>query len=327
MTIDQHIAAGIDLGSNTFRLLVAICSAGNLSVLDKKLVTVRLGRGLAENKILHERAMEKGFEVLRIFRKSLDHYQPQSIRVCGTEALRQAKNSHLFLQKAEEILQSKIDIVSGEEEAHLNLAGSLSGHKEPLSGTLLLVDVGGGSTELLFTDQATGQIRVESMSMGVIGLTEKFLAASQPDIAAMDTLLAGTIANALEKLKVPGNHPKINIIGCGGTATSMAALDLSLTSYNESLVHGHIMQRNGMEKLWGKLIVLPVDKRNALPCLGEGRGEILTAGIRIYQVLLRLLQQDKMKVSDTGLLEGILLSSISDISSLDNFPHNFMPKS
>ena len=327
MTIDQHIAAGIDLGSNTFRLLVAICSAGNLSVLDKKLVTVRLGRGLAENKILHERAMEKGFEVLRIFRKSLDHYQPQSIRVCGTEALRQAENSYLFLQNAEEILQSKIDIVSGVEEAHLNLAGALSGYREPLSGTFLLVDVGGGSTELLFTDQATGQTGVESMGLGVIGLTEKFLTAPQPDIAAMDAILADTIGSALEKLKFPGKLSAVNIIGCGGTATSLAALDLNLTSYNESLVHAHILLRNTMEELWSRLIVLPADRRNELPCLGEGRGEILPAGLRIYQMLLKLVQQDRMRVSDTGLLEGILLSSISDISSLDSSQHNFIPKS
>ena len=81
---------------------------------------------------------------------------------------------------------------------------------------------------------------------------------------------------------------------------------------DEALVHGHILQRNDLEELWSKLIVLPADKRNELPCLGEGRGEILTAGLRIYQVLLELMQQDRMKVSDTGLLEGILLSSISE---------------
>jgi exopolyphosphatase/guanosine-5'-triphosphate,3'-diphosphate pyrophosphatase len=327
MTIDQHIAAGIDLGSNTFRLLVAICSAGNLSVLDKKLVTVRLGRGLAENKILHERAMEKGLEVLRIFRKSLDHYQPQSIRVCGTEALRQAANSYLFLRNAEEILQSKIDIISDAEEAHLNLAGALSGYREPLSGTFLLVDVGGGSTELLFADQTTGQTGVESIGLGVIGLTEKFLTASQPNIAAMDAILADTIGSALEKLSFPGKLSAVNIIGCGGTATSLAALDLNLISYNESLVHAHILLRNTMEELWSKLIVLPADRRNELPCLGEGRGEILPAGLRIYQMLLKLIQQDRIRVSDTGLLEGILLSSISDIPSLNCSQHNLMPKS
>ena len=163
MTIDQHIAASIDLGSNTFRLLVASFSAGNLRVLDKKLVTVRLGHGLKKNQVLHDQAMKKGLEVMRIFRETLDQYQPQNIRICGTEALRQAKNSHHFLQKAEDILQNNIDIISGEEEAHLSLSGALAGYREPLSGPFLLVDVGGGSTELLFAEQATGQTRVESI--------------------------------------------------------------------------------------------------------------------------------------------------------------------
>jgi exopolyphosphatase/guanosine-5'-triphosphate,3'-diphosphate pyrophosphatase len=102
------------------------------------------------------------------------------------------------------------------------------------------------------------------------------------------------------------------VIGCGGTATSMAALDLNLTSYNESLVHGHVLQSASIKKLWDKLIALPNHKRNALPCLGEGRGEIMPAGIRIYHVLLQLLEQEEMMVSDTGLLEGILLSSLSN---------------
>ena len=119
----------------------------------------------------------------------------------------------------------------------------------------------------------------------------------------------------------------MDIIGCGGTATSMAALDLNLTSYNEARVHGHILKRNSLEELWNKLIVLPADKRNALPCLGEGRGELLLAGVRIYQVLLKLMGQDRMRVSDTGLLEGILLSSISKTPFLDCSPHNFIPKS
>jgi exopolyphosphatase/guanosine-5'-triphosphate,3'-diphosphate pyrophosphatase len=315
MTIDQHIAAAIDLGSNTFRLLVAIFSAGNLKVLEKKLVSVRLGRSLESN-LLHEPAMEKGLEVLGNFRECLDHYQPQSIRICGTEALRQAENSHLFLQKAEEILHHKIDIVTGEEEAHLCLAGALAGNKESLSGSFLMVDVGGGSTELLFADTLTGHTMVESIDLGVIGLTEKFLSSSQPDIAAMDTVLTETIHNALEKLGILKTPPAANIIGCGGTATSMAALDLNLTSYNESMVHGHILRHNGIEYLWNKLIVIPAGRRNEIPCLGDGRGEILPAGIRIYHILLKLMQQDRIRVSDTGLLEGILLSTISNTPGL-----------
>ena len=326
MTFDQHIAAGIDLGSNTFRLMVAIFSADNLRVLEKKLITVGLGRSLQENN-LHDHAIERGLKVLRIFRKTLDHYQPQNIRICGTEALRQARNRHLFLQKAEKILQYKIDIVTGEEEAHLSLAGALAGQMKPLSCSFLLVDAGGGSTELLFADTVTGQTRVESMGLGVVSLTEKFLAPSQPDIAAMDTILAETVSNALERLKIPKKLPAVKIIGCGGTATSMGALALNLNSYNASLVHGHILQSNGMEDLWSKIIVLPAGRRNELPCMGEGRGEILPAGIRIYQMLLKLMGQDKMRVSDTGLLEGILLSSISGTPYLNCSPHNFIPKS
>ncbi|MFC1843818.1 hypothetical protein ACFLZ5_03430 [Thermodesulfobacteriota bacterium] len=326
MTIDKHIAASIDLGSNTFRLLVAICSAGNLKVLEKKLVTVRLGQDLEEN-LLPEHAMEKGFEVLRNFSESLDLYQPCSVRICGTEALRLADNSQIFLQKAEKILRHKIEIITGEEEALLSLAGTLSGYKRRLSGTFILVDVGGGSTEFILADETTGKTRVESMGLGVIGLTKKFIAQPQPDIAIMDAMLAETISNGLNALQFSPKNPSVNIMGCGGTATSMAALDLNLTSYDESLVQGYILHRNRMEKLWSKLIALPPDKRNELPCLGQGRGEILPAGIRIYLVILQLMQQDRMKVSDTGLLEGILLSALQDNNSMNSPQHNFIPES
>ena len=90
----------------------------------------------------------------------------------------------------------------------------------------------------------------------------------------------------------------------------LAILKEQLTAYNESMVQGHVLQNTAIEKLWNRLITLPPDKRNALPCLGEGRGEILPAGIRIYHLLLKLLRQDRMTVSDSGLLEGILLSSL-----------------
>jgi len=311
MTIHQQVAAGIDLGSNTFRLLVAECTGGNMQVLVKKMATVRLGRGLQESLMLHELSTQKGFEVLHAFREILGQHKPENIRVCGTEALRQARNNHLFLHKAAQILGTKIEILDGAEEASLCLAGVMAGFRESLSSPLLLVDVGGGSTELLFTeDLHTRHIAAESINLGVVSLTEKFLASLTPDIELMDRMLSETIGCALEKLSIMKEHTAVNIIGCGGTATSMAALDLNLAAYNECLVQGHVLQNASIEKLWNKLITLPPDKRNTLPCLGEGRGEILPAGIRIYHMLLKLLQQDRMMISDTGLLEGILLSSL-----------------
>jgi exopolyphosphatase/guanosine-5'-triphosphate,3'-diphosphate pyrophosphatase len=310
MTIHQQIAAGIDLGSNTFRLLLADLSEGGLKVIAKKMATVRLGRGLANNGLLHENSMRKGFEVLSTFQETIVHYQPKKLRICGTEALRQAKNSQLFLRRAEELLQQPIDIISGKEEARLSLAGAMAGYKKPFSSPLLLVDVGGGSTELIFAESPAGKTRVQSVPLGVVRLTEKFLALSQPDLVSLDNQLEKLLHIACEKLGLLQKEQPLLIMGCGGTATSMAALDLNLTAYNASLVHGYELHNTSIEKLWNQLITLPADKRNARPCLGEGRGEILPAGIRIYHLLLKLLQQDRMRVSDTGLLEGILLSSL-----------------
>ncbi len=326
MTIDQIIGAGIDLGSNTFRLLVAARTAEKLEILAKKLVTVRLGFRVAENQFLQTDKAEKGLEVLRDFRKILDHYQPQSIRVCGTEALRQAENSSLFLQEAEKILRNRIDIITGEEEARLSLAGALNSWENSLSGKILLVDAGGGSTEFVLADLSSGQTRAESTDMGVVSLTEKFPEYSPSALAALDKELAGKIGKCLKKLNISKSLSGLNIIGCGGSATSMAALALDLISYSESQVHGHILNTAAMEKLWNRLIALPPAKRNELPCLEEGRGEILPAGIRIYQVLLKLMQQEEMSVSDSGVLEGILLSSFQDFSIANSADPPFSPE-
>jgi exopolyphosphatase/guanosine-5'-triphosphate,3'-diphosphate pyrophosphatase len=312
MTIHQHIAAGIDLGSNTFRLLVADCYTKKLDVQAKKLATVGLGRGLKENGLLQHDAMQTGFAVLHNFRKILDQYQPKAIGVCGTEALRQAQNSRFFLKKAEEILQHPVNIITGEEEARLSLAGALSGQRQFFSFPLLLVDVGGGSTEMVFAGSPAGNMQIASIPLGVVWLTERFIAKTRDNFDSLDNLLSENLNAFLEQLKPLTKNEPVCIIGSGGTATSMAALQLGLSSYNESLVHGHVLQHTAIEKLWDELIALPAVKRNKLPCLEEGRGEILPAGIRIFHILLKLLCQDRMRVSDTGLLEGILLSSITD---------------
>jgi len=309
MTIHQPIVAAIDLGSNTFRMLVVECSGDRFMVLAKRTASVRFSRGLAANGCLGEDAMERGLVVLRTFRKILARYQPQHLRICGTEALRRATNSGVFLRRAEEILQQPVDIINGEEEARLCLTGALAGWHKPLSGPLLLVDVGGGSTELILAEYPAGEVRMTSVGLGVVGLTEKYLGTGPPDVDRLDIHLTVTLSAALENL-TPRQKKGVGLItGCGGTATSMAALDLKLHSYDASLVHGHVLQDTSIHRLWEKLAVLSAGQRNRLPGLGAGRGEILPAGIRIYQVLLQLLQQDRLRVSDTGLLEGILLSS------------------
>jgi len=175
----------------------------------------------------------------------------------------------------------------------------------------LLVDVGGGSTELVFVRSPAAEVRAKSIGFGVVGLTEKFFGVSSPDIDRLDSYLAETLHDVLRnQLNFP-QEMEVLITGCGGTATSMAALTLNQASYDASRVHGHMLSAAAIEKLWYKLAVLSPIQRNALPCLDHGRGEILPAGIRTYHVLLKLLRQESFRVSDTGLLEGIMLSSIN----------------
>jgi len=314
MTIPQQIAAGIDLGSNTFRLLVADCTSETYSVLAKELTTVGLGRGLKESGRLQSDSMQTGLEALRTFRRTMNRFRPDTIRVCGTEALRQAENSLLFLQQAEEILQRPIHILNGEEEAALSLAGALSSQGRQIFTTpLLLVDVGGGSTELVFAESQAGEIRTTSAGLGVVWLTEKYIAEPQNNIDCLDSILVETLETSLGKLQLLQETRSISVIGCGGTATSMAALQQGLLFYDDSLVHGYALENSAIEKIWTRLLALPAEKRNELPCLGGGRGEILPAGVRIFHILLKLLKLDRMQISDTGLLEGIMLSSMERV--------------
>jgi exopolyphosphatase/guanosine-5'-triphosphate,3'-diphosphate pyrophosphatase len=318
------IAAGIDIGSNTFRLLVARMVAGRLTVLVKELAAVRLCHHLAKNGVLDQEAISRALAVLEQFHTILDRRQPQFVRACGTAALRAAANRDAFLGPAQETLGIPIEIITGAEEARLSLAGTLAFMESPALDPVLLVDVGGGSTELAFAETSAGSVSgaklkdpvVASLRLGVVGLTEGFL--QQPrttpeETAAMTGHIREHLTAALREIpSCPKMSPSLLVIGTGGTATCMAALDLDLDRYEPQKIQAHRLTRSGLDRIWQRLAGLSAADRNLLPGLQDGRGEILLAGVRIYQVLLEILDLKQMTVSDAGLLEGILLSRILD---------------
>jgi exopolyphosphatase/guanosine-5'-triphosphate,3'-diphosphate pyrophosphatase len=315
-------AAGIDVGSNSFRLLVAEVEAEKLTPLAKELTTVRLGQYLSTSGSLSTEAMERGLIALKRYNSILGRFQPRYIRACGTAALRTAANSGDFLKRAREILSVPIEIISGEEEAILGLTGAAAFIKAPVCLPQLLVDVGGGSTEFVITapriraqahefDRASA---VASLELGVVALTERFLAPTVPtteEVERMSVHIRTQIAAALQRQSIAGtDQPPLLVVGTGGTATAMAALDLGLTRYDADKVQNHELTRQRLDRLWLRLAALPVLERNRLPGLESGRGEILLAGIKIFQILLEELGGEAMQISDAGLLEGLVLSSI-----------------
>ena len=316
------VAAGIDIGSNTFRLLIARVADGRLTTVVKELATVRLGHNVTTNRMLAPEAIARALPVLQQFKIILDQWQPQHIRVCGTAALRMAGNSDEFLLLARKTLGVEIEIISGSEEALLNLAGTTVFMEEVGPGPILLVDVGGGSTELAYisagaetgsnTEDRTPE--VTSLPLGVVSLTERFLhlpVTKAAETARLTEHIKEHLAAPLEKISSARRQARPMIIGTGGTATSMAALDLDLKKYDEHKVQGHMLTRSRLAELWQRLVSLSAVERNLLPGLEDGRGEILLAGIRIYQVLVELLNTEPLSVSDAGLLEGILLSGLT----------------
>ena len=309
----RMIAAGIDLGSNTFRLLVARIEAGRPLALAKELITVRLGQGLGENRRLSTAAMGRGLAALARFREIIAPHNPQFQRACGTAALRLADNRTEFLRRASITLGLAVEIIDGEEEARLGLTGVLAFlPRRALSQPLLVVDVGGGSTELVLRVDDRQPLRLASLPLGAVGLTETFLQRPLPPAQNIRDL-----TEHIEKvlsLGLPasiGSTPdQLLAVATGGTATSLAALDLDLQHYDETLIQDHLLAAVVLDQLWQRLVAMPVAARNLLPSLGPGRGDIILAGLRIYQVLLRLLAKPQMMVSDAGLLEGITLSSM-----------------
>jgi exopolyphosphatase/guanosine-5'-triphosphate,3'-diphosphate pyrophosphatase len=314
-------AAGIDIGSNTFRLLVTRVTPHGLVTLSKKLATVRLAHNLAPGGSLHPAAVSRGLKVLETFSSILAHHQPQYVKACGTAALRMAGDGHEFIEQARQRLGVPVKILSGREEALLTMIGAMAFQGELRYDSQLLVDVGGGSTELIYcqsdavsgTEKSRPKPIIISLDLGVVALTEWFLRQtiiSTPQRERMDAHIRRELSTALPAMKISSAIPRI--IGTGGTATSMAAIDLGLAYYDEKKVQNHTLTRIAITRLWEKLAGLSAKERDLLPGLAEGRGEILPAGIKIYLILLELLAAPQMTVSDSGLLEGILLSGIRD---------------
>ena len=304
------IACGMDIGSNSFRLLVAEVYDGRLHPLAHDLVTVRLGEGLGASGLLLPAAMMRGESALARFAGKIAPYPLDSVRACATHAVRMAANREEFLQRAEALIGVRVEVLSGEEEARLALSGALSGlpeeqHRYPL----VLVDVGGGSSEIILRATPGSEPRVISLPLGAVGLSEEFGA----DLAPMRKKIQAALAPALRSIAEGKMVDQGSLlVASGGTATSLAALGLGLDRYDALRVQNYHLGPARLQTLVARLISLSPGERNGLPALAEGRGEIIVAGAMVLQEVQLALASRSLLVSDAGLLEGILLSGATD---------------
>lgn len=295
----EEILAAIDLGSNSFHMIIARVRDGHFHVLDSLREMVQLRAGLDEEGSLTEAAQTRALACLSRFGERLSGLPASSVRAVGTNTLRVAKNSRLFLQKARQTLGHPIEIVAGEEEArliYLGVAHALSFDQK----RRLVMDIGGGSTEFIIGEGLTG-LRRESLSMGCVSFTQQFFA--DGDITRKK-LKAAALAARVQLRDIRREYRKMGwerAVGASGTIRCVA----SVVAANEWSDDGCITLE-ALDKLQLAMIDAGHVDKLKLAGLSEERAAILPAGVSVLWTAFQVLKIDRMTVSDGALREGLL---------------------
>lgn len=292
---DQYVAT-IDLGSNSFHMVIARYHGDSLRIVDRLKQRVRLADGLDDDNRLGQEAMERGLECLRLFGERLHGFPSTRVRVAGTYTLREAINAQEFVRRAQKVLGFPIDIVSGNEEARLIYQGVA--HTQQTQGQVLVIDIGGGSTELIIGQDFDCR-HVSSRSMGCVSFTRQFFA----DGVLSETRFAQAIEAAEYQLvPVLGRYLDLGwdqVLGSSGTIKTL--LEMCAAATNEPVI-----DLPGLLHLKGLLIQAGHIDQVDIPGLSEDRKPLIAAGLSILLGIYRSFNLERMGFSDGALREGLL---------------------
>jgi exopolyphosphatase/guanosine-5'-triphosphate,3'-diphosphate pyrophosphatase len=269
----------VDLGTNSTRLLVADVEDGAVREVGRGLRITRLGEGVDTRRRLLPTAIARVRNVLTDYRRELELLGADRTLAVATSAVRDAENGEAFLAEIEWSYGFATRLLDGDEEAVLTWRGVTAGRA--LDPETMIVDIGGGSTELIMAD------RHASLDVGCVRLTERF--GEEADSAG------AYVASLLPDWSVE------RAIGVAGTVTSLAALDLGLVEYDPEQVHGHSLSADSVAEQLDRLASLPLDERRRLPGLEPDRAPVIVAGAAILREILRRLRSARLKASDRNL--------------------------
>jgi exopolyphosphatase/guanosine-5'-triphosphate,3'-diphosphate pyrophosphatase len=299
--------ASIDIGTNTILLLIAEVEEGALKPLLEKETIVRLGEGVQKNGILLEEAMERGSQTLDQYLKECQKMGVQRIFAAGTSALREARNSDHFLERVEEKLNLSIEIISGEEEAQLSFLAVTRDLKEPRK-PILVIDVGGGSTEFILGrgDRITQWV---SLPLGSVRFTEQFLLSDPVHEEEWENM-----ERQIQKLLVRIPHPKepFLMVAVGGTATTLASVEQGLAEFILGKIHHFGLGRKALKSQLDLYRSKTIEERRKIPGLFPARADVILAGGAILYWTMEKLECPSVLISCHGVRYGLLYKKISD---------------
>ena len=278
------IVAAVDLGTNTTRLLVGRVDDGRVEELHRETRITSLGEGVDARRRLLPVPIARVRNTLSDYRRIAESLEAERTLLVATSAVRDAENGEAFLGEIEWSYGFTTQLLSGDEEAELTRRGV--GAVEP---TTLLVDIGGGSTELVLEDFST------SLPLGSVRFTERHGDDVPASIEAARALL-------------PGLEPR-DAVGVAATITSLAALDLGLEEYDRKRVHGHVLTRDGARAQLERLAALPLEERRRVRALDPERAPVIVAGAAILVAILDTYGLEAIRVSERDLLDGTALAA------------------
>ncbi|MBU2678338.1 MAG: exopolyphosphatase [Gammaproteobacteria bacterium] len=308
-TNQTEIIAAVDLGSNSFHMIVGELRHGQLAVLDRIRETVRLAEGLSPSGDLKDDARERALACLSRFGERLRDMRAGSVRAAGTSTIRRAREDSTFMSEAEAALGHPIEIISGIEEARLIYNG-VTHSLPPTDGLRLVMDIGGGSTELIL-GQAAQPKALESLNMGCVSMTERFFPDGKLSRQAFDK---ARMAARLELRPVKAffrNSNTIEAIGTSGTIRSTEAVAQTL-GITESGVTTKVV-----EQLIDEVLAFDSIESLSLPGLSEGRAQVWPGGLSILAELLNVLRIEALQISDGALREGLLYDLLGRLQHED----------
>jgi exopolyphosphatase/guanosine-5'-triphosphate,3'-diphosphate pyrophosphatase len=294
----------VDLGTNATRLLVAEVENGTVSELDRRLVITRLGEQVDSRRMLLPTALARVRNVLVDYRRAVEAHGAERTLTLGTSAVRDAENGEAFLGEIEWSYGFSTRLLTGHEEALLTFRGVAAG-RELAEGTLI-VDVGGGSTELILGGRE-GVSFHESLDLGCVRLTERFLATDPPTEDELDRCRASV--RALLEERVPESVRPAAAIGVAGTVTTLAALDLGLEEEDPSVIHGHLLSASWIEEELERLAASTVEELRARSGIEPERAPVLVAGVAALAEILGYFGLSELEASEQDILHGGALAA------------------
>ncbi|HLC15469.1 MAG TPA: Ppx/GppA phosphatase family protein [Thermodesulfovibrionia bacterium] len=294
------VVASIDIGTNSTRLLIASKDGANLNPLRMEERITRLGEGLGQLGYLKPESLDRVTDALTEYMGYIKACGTERVFIVATSAAREASNKEMLQKRVKEATGHDCRIISGQEEAELTFLGVMS--DICAISKALICDIGGGSTEFIFTENGILSKEI-SLPIGSRRLKERFLYRNPVCNEEMQAFTIHTEA-ILHQHLFSGNE--VQCVMVGGTATTLAMIDCSLSAFDENTVHGYVLQHSAVINIVQKLASLSLEERKHLVGLHPKRADVIVAGAMITEIILRFFKLSSCQISIRDLLFGLL---------------------